>query len=96
MSSYIVFPLLFPTWDTGENGNYCHGFGPGNIRTHRPKEMKYKLGRPGLSSALATGWPPSLPRGKQEREVLGCLPTLPCWQLCSLPGPICVLAVVIK
>lgn len=86
MSSYIVFPLLLPAWDTGENGNYWHGFGPGHIRTYRSREIKYKLGRPGLSSTLATGWLPSLSGGKQEREVLGCLPAL----------PICVLVVLIK
>lgn len=75
---------LIERW--GENGNYCHGSGPGNERTYMSREIKYKLEGRGLCSALsttATRPPPSLPGGKQERKVLGCLPTLPCWQFCS-------------
>lgn len=81
--SFLCCSLL-ERW--GENGNYCHGSGPGNERTYTSREIKYKLEGRGLCSALSTTAirpPPSLPGGKQESKVLGCLPTLPCWQFCS-------------
>lgn len=43
----------------GENGNYCHGSGPGNERTYMSREIKYKLEGGGVLCTFNSSHPPT-------------------------------------
>lgn len=82
----------------GENGDYCHGSGPGNERTYMSREIKYKLEGGGVLCTFNSSHPPTSlsPWGQTGKKSVRLPSHTPLLASFLLLGAICVGQLVIE